>query len=164
MRGGLPLLLASFVVGCGGGKTSPKLVFDTDVRSAYVEVRPCRSPGEHSGLGAFTVWIDPEGKAAFDALWNRDPSVTALPEGSVVVKEIYGGPQCDPKSVDHWVAMRKEPGFDPSHGDWHWQRVNPGDRVVTDGRDPTCTGCHAGTGSCTGYGESAGLDYLCTVP
>lgn len=151
------------LLGCSDPSPPDELVFEKDVRSAYSLVRDCRSPGEHSGLDAFTVWISPAAVPEFAKLWTDPPSISRLPAGTVVVKEVYRGTACDPGQVDHWVAMRKEPGFDPEHADWHWQHATS-DRLLDDGAAPACIDCHSGQASCSGYGETAGRDYVCTAP
>jgi len=168
------LLCALVVSACqSDGEPSaprPPLIFDRAFRSSYTEVRSCRSPGEHSGLNGFTVWVNPPGAASFAAIWQTPPAVSALADGAVVVKEIYTTPDCGPNAIDRWVAMRKESGLDPAHGDWHWQEVTADGRVTSDGAVTPdggvarCASCHTGQASCSGYGESAGRDYLCTAP
>ncbi|HEX7668036.1 MAG TPA: hypothetical protein VF395_00550 [Polyangiaceae bacterium] len=154
--------------GCSDGKSmggAPKLVFDTDVRTAYAPARACRSPGEHSGLNAFSVWVSPGALPDFDRLWEDPPGIARLPDGAVVVKEVYSGAECKASEVERWVAMQKEKGFDPAHADWHWQEVTAKGTVTTDGAATACINCHRGgdDGSCIGYGEEHGRDYTCTV-
>lgn len=155
--------------GCSDGKATPagpKLVFDTNVRTAYAPARSCRSPGEHSGLNAFSVWVSREAAADFTALWQDPPGLARLPEGAIVVKEVYSGTECNASQVERWVAMKKEKGFDPAHADWHWQEVIANGHVTTDGAAAACIDCHRGgdDNTCIGYGEEHGRDYTCTVP
>jgi len=165
----LTVLLAGALASCKGtdnpGTPTPALIFDRDVRASYAEVRECRYPGEHSALAAFTVWISRDAEPAFRGLWADPPTETRLPPGAVVVKEIYESTECTPDAVERWVAMKKEPGLDPDHADWHWQEVTATGEVSVDGPDPACIDCHRGgdQASCAGYGELAGLDYLCTA-
>jgi hypothetical protein len=157
--------LALSACGPAAPPPGPPLIFDTNVRKAYELVRDCRSPGEHSGLNAFTVWVNSTGAASFAAIWQTPPATNALADGSIVVKEIYTTQECDPSSVDFWVAMKKKSGFDPANGDWYWQKARADGTVVTDGRRPDCSGCHTGNDpTCDGYGLKAGRDYLCTAP
>lgn len=142
----------------------PALIFDQNFRQSYSEVRQCRSPGEHSGLAGFTVWVNQEGAASFSAIWQTPPAVSALVDGAVVVKEIYSTQDCAPNAVDRWVAMRKKSGFDPAHGDWQWQEVTAQGVVTPDSALARCPQCHTGEASCDGYGFKAGRDYLCTAP
>jgi len=167
------LLLLFTLSGCEGDdpppvnppESGPPLIFETEFRSSYTPVRACRSPGEHSGLNAYTVWVNEIGRSSFSAIWQTPPAVTELAAGTVVVKEVYSGSDCDPKTVERWVAMEKEPGFDPAHGDWHWQEVLADRKVRVDGADVACIHCHAGDEpSCAEYGLKAGRDYLCTAP
>lgn len=153
------------LAGCSAEQPASKpLVFERDVRASYTEVRACRSPGEHSGLNAFTVWVSKDAAAAFSSIWQTPPALDRMPAGTVVVKEVYSGTTCDKGQVERWVAMRKEPGFAPGHGDWHWQEVSGGGTLKEDGQGDTCVGCHRGAGSCAGYGNDGGRDYLCTAP
>src|SRR5258708_39513302 len=84
------------------------------------------------------------------------------PAGSIVVKEEYNGVDCSAAGLVSWSAMRKEPGFDPVDGDWHWQRVAAPSRNVTcaskDCPQFTCTssGCHR-------LPECLARDYMCTA-
>jgi hypothetical protein len=160
------VLIVTACDGDGSGSPSgPSLIFETDVRAHYRLVRSCRSPGEHSGLNAYTVWVNEIGRSSFAAIWETPPAVTELAAGAVVVKEVYADLECDPASVDHWVAMKKEPGFDPTHGNWHWQEVSADRTLRTDGAEAACIQCHTGDeASCAGYGNTAGRDYLCTAP
>jgi hypothetical protein len=161
------------LAGCNGSsegppshdETGPLLIFDTDIAAHYTLVRSCRHPGEHSALNGFTVWVDKADETSFSAIWQTPPGVSALPPGAVVVKEIYTTETCDPGTVERWVAMKKEPGFDPTHSDWHWQEVSADHRVTTDGADDHCISCHTGNDpSCDGFGFATGRDYLCTAP
>lgn len=115
-------------------------------------------------MNAFTVWVSNDAAAAFDQIWQNPPALQRMPAGTTVVKEVYTGTTCDPGQVERWVAMRKEPGSDPAHADWHWQQVTSSGSITDDGPVDSCIGCHRGTGSCTGYGNDGGRDYLCTAP
>lgn len=155
------------LAGCGEDPEPPVsgAFFPTELRSsAYVQVRTCRSPGEHSALGGFTVWTDPDSSDAFAALWAG--AASEMPPGAVVVKESYGGADCEPDDAVNWVAMKKEPGFAPESGDWHWQELGPSGDLRVDGADPGCITCHQGSPdtTCRGYGADNGLDYICTEP
>lgn len=168
MRLGRLLLLLPLTACDGGGSgapTAPALLFDTDVRAHYTPVRSCRNPGEHSGLNAYTVWVNEIGRSSFAAIWETPPAVTELADGTIVVKEVYTGLDCDPAAVERWVAMEKKPGFDPAHGNWRWQEVSADRTIRADGIDTECIQCHSGDEpSCAGYGHAAGRDYLCTAP
>lgn len=115
-------------------------------------------------MNAFTVWVSNDAASAFDQIWQDPPALQRMPAGSVVVKEVYTATTCDPRQVERWVAMRKEPGMDPAHADWHWQEVTGSGSLVEDGVVDRCISCHQGAASCTGYGNSVGRDYLCAAP
>lgn len=156
--------IAVLVAACGdGGTKHPGAFFPTDPGGrGYVRVRDCRAPGEHSALGGFTVWVDPASAEAFESLWDGDQS--RMPGGAVVMKVIHSDPGCTADEVLGYVAMKKVPGFDPAGGDWRWQQIDQTGDLIVDGKDASCSGCHEGRASCTGYGNEAGLDYLCTEP
>ena len=60
----------------------------------------------------------------------------------------------------------KQPRFDPAHGDWFWQDVSAASTVNTQGILPACSDCHEGRpdNTCIGFGNTNGMDYLCTAP
>lgn len=112
-------------------------LFPADYTATFREVRPCRRSGDHD-LAYVKIWADP---IAFEAYSTR---TVPFPEGSIVVKEEYANDACT--ELDGWTVMRREAGFDPAHGDWHWQRVEVGRRVSEDGRLERCQSCHADCG------------------
>ncbi len=166
----MSVLCGVVTVACGDEihptKQPTPLIFDTHLPLAYESVRACRSPGEHSGLNAFSVWVSKDGVSEFTALWQTTPAIQRLPDGVVVVKEVYLGSVCDSGQIERWVAMKKEKGFDPEHADWHWQEVKANGQITSEGATPACIGCHQGgdAASCIGFGEQNGRDYTCTVP
>lgn len=123
-------------------------IFPADYRNTFVEVRGCRNGIEHGA----TIRVFANDVAARAYLENA----SALPVGSIVVKEEFEGTDCDrDNELIRWRAMRKEaPGFDPEDGDWHWQWVNP-DRSVRFDDKRTCIGCHRAA-------ECVARDYMCT--
>ena len=135
-------------------------------QSGFRMVRACRAPGEHSGLNGFTVWVDDAAAAVYDQILSGGGAgvAAAMPDGAVVVKELYGDRDCT--VVDRWVAMKKVAGFDPTHGDWYWQDVAASRAIVRQGQLPACSDCHEGRpdATCIGYGAMNGMDYLCTAP
>jgi hypothetical protein len=171
----LRLLCLAAVCGAPGcsSKSTPAatdggtLVFPTTFRqSGFQMVRACRAPGEHSALNGFTVWVNEAAAASYDEilLGGGDAGVHAMPDGAVVVKELYADRACT--AVDRWVAMKKIAGFDPAHGDWFWQDVSAAAKVNTEGVLPSCSDCHEGRpdNTCIGFGNTNGMDYLCTAP
>ncbi|MBM4361159.1 MAG: hypothetical protein FJ104_00645 [Deltaproteobacteria bacterium] len=166
---GLALALA---LGCSSESKAPQdsdaaapLFAPEDVASLPL-VRACRAPGEHSGLDGFTVRISQGAEAPLAELFEDPPGVAALPAGALVVKELFASPDCAPGTLTRYTAMRKEPGFAPESGDWHWQELSPEGRVLIDGAVAACIDCHRGgaSGSCAGFGEAAGRDWFCTAP
>lgn len=152
--------------GSSSGPGDPRLIFDTDVQKVYAPARACRSPGEHSGLNAFSVWVSRDAERAFSDIWRTPPGIDRLPAGTVVVKVVYAGTDCVSTQVERWVAMKKEKGFDPGHADWHWQEVKANGHVTADGAARACIDCHRGgdEATCIGYGDLNNRDYTCTVP
>lgn len=67
-----------------------------------------------------------------------------FPDGAVIVKQEHADDTCT--DVIGWTAMRREAGFDPENGDWHWQNVELDRSVSEDGRVQRCQSCHAGCG------------------
>jgi hypothetical protein len=143
------------------------LIFPATFRQAgFQMVRPCRAPGEHSALNGFTVWVSEAAAATYDEILSGggDAAVHAMPDGAVVVKELYQDRACT--AVDRWVAMKKIAGFDSVHGDWFWQDVSAAAKVNAEGVLPSCSDCHEGRpdNTCIGFGNTNGMDYLCTAP
>jgi hypothetical protein len=145
-----------------GQESTPSLLPANFQSIGFAQTRACRSPGEHSALGGFTVWVNNDALEAFQSLWAGE--VGSMPSGALVLKEIYADANCDHEKALFWVVMHKERGFDPAHGDWHWQQIDKTGVVSSDGRSSACIGCHQGTGSCMGFGADASKDYLCTEP
>jgi hypothetical protein len=97
---------------------------------------------------AIAVRVNPE---ALDAYQTTQP----MPVGAVVVKEKWwgfspGGLNADPKradldklpaSTEYGMMIKREPGYDPAHGDWQYVYVEAG--KVTEGRLPSCIQCHS---------------------
>ena len=172
-RGSISTVLCFAVVlggGCssksganGGTPDAAGRIFPQAFRqTGFQMVRACRAPGEHSALSGFTVWVNDAAAAAYnDILQNRDAGAREMPNGAIVVKELYRDRICT--VVDRWVAMKKITGFDPSHGDWFWQDVAATGAVTIEGQAPSCSGCHEGRpdATCIGYGAVNGMDYLC---
>lgn len=147
-----PLFLGFAVASCGDGGdggTTPEPedpLFPENFASSYTEVRDFRSGVPHPSF--LRVYANSVGAADYTA--GNYP----LPEGSILVKEIYGDPAGS--SIFGWVVMQKrEPGFATSTGDWYWQEVDNDRTVLDSGVIQSCTGCHS---ACTSN------DWLCTDP
>lgn len=143
MRRALPLTILAFALStCGPEVGGPQSLVPSDYATTFTEVRRCRSTVEHQPNPAgdvirnIRVWINASSAAAYVA------NAATLPPGTVVIKEEYGG-SCSSADLLAWTVMRKEAGYDPSHGDWHWQRVRaPTRAVLEDGRVTRCISCH----------------------
>jgi len=78
-------------------------------------------------------------------------SPSALPTGSIVIKENYGR---DQRTLMAVTAMYKNKGYSESTGDWYWVKFNPDGTVATKstdngekrlaGRVQGCIQCHDG--------------------
>lgn len=130
----------------------PEPVFPENYRETFTEVRNCRFSVEHGG---FTIRVLANDIALQDYLNDA----AQLPVGSIILKEEYGGPDCnDDTVIEQWRVMRKEaPGFDPNAGDWHWQRVLANGRQVVEDNKASCISCHS-------VPECFDRDYQCTLP
>ena len=156
--------------GCSSKPTGPAgdagaPIFPATFRqSGFQRVRTCRAPGEHSALNGFTVWVDGASAASYDLILGGGGATHLMPDGAIVVKELYGDRECN--VVDRWVAMKKVAGFDPGHGDWYWQDIAANRAIIREGQLPACSDCHEGRpdATCIGYGAVNGMDYLCTAP
>ena len=144
--------------GCGPeSPTGPVSLVPSDYARRFSEVRNCRGTTDHAAAGTapvtnIRVMVSPEAAAAYRM------NAATLPAGTLVIKEESDDPSCG--HVTAFTVMRKEPGYDSAHGDWHWQRVRASDRaVLEDGRLPRCfnSGCH-GAAACTRR------DWMCTDP
>jgi hypothetical protein len=156
----LTLTCMCILPGCGPEETPPAAALvPADYARRFVEARGCRMTFEHItsyGPGTPTisnirVVLDPAAMAAYRMTGQT------IPVGATVIKEEFADPTCT--TVVGWTVMRKEaPGYDPTHGDWHWQRVRASDRLVLeDGRVSRCINCH-NTPDCTTR------DWQCTQP
>jgi hypothetical protein len=148
-------LAASLAVAAVAGTCAPAQpisLVPADYRAHFTATRNCRGTTDHinplgvpTNIMAIVVYVNPESAAAYDA--NTNP----LPAGTLVIKEEHDDPNCN--HVYAWSVARKEPGFDPAHGDWHWQHVLADGTVEADGRVDRCSSCHS---ACTSR------DWMCT--
>lgn len=121
-----------------------------DYAATFTLVRECRQSIDHS----------PHFRVLADAL-AVGPYLTRgapFPVGAVLVKEDYADAGCT--ALKGFAVMKREPpGYDPEAGDWHWQRIKPGGRIVDDGRVTGCRSCHARCNPGDG-----GFDSTCAKP
>jgi len=65
-----------------------------------------------------------------------------LPDGSIIVKQNVG---TDPQVTEAALTvMWKVAGFDPANNDWFWANMSLEGRIASEGRIPSCAGCHGG--------------------
>lgn len=146
------VLVTACLLACGSDTTQPppgpQPFFPADYASSYVLVRDCRFSLEHDSH-EIVVHADPVSAPAYT---NGTYPFAA---GTVLVKTLYDDPACS--QLAGYVAMRKgPPGTAPASGDWEWQRLDAGRRVLETGQIASCISCHSG---CT-----QGRDFACTDP
>lgn len=114
---------------------NPKMVLPGDYRTAFVPVLRCDQGAEHGPIN-IVVRVRSELAAQYD----NGPY--PFPEGTLIVKEEYRDQEC--ADLMGYTAMRKEQsGYFPESGDWQWFSLDPYGVVLKDGKQPTCTKCHA---------------------
>jgi hypothetical protein len=134
-------LFVAFVAGCPGDDppspdAAPAALFPASYLDSYVEVRDCRTSGDHE-LRKIRVLADPLAK---DAYMLRD---RPFPVGAILLKEERDD-SCDGEIASFTVMVRLADGSSPSTLDWQWQRVDP--KTMRDAtEDPArCINCHSG--------------------
>ncbi len=147
LRWFLPLLPA-LLAGCFQDSTAKHSDFlPLTYPEGFQVVRNCRMVTDHDF--AYEKVLANEVAAA--------PYVSAsypLPAGSVVVGEQHTEASCT-SLIGYYLMAKEQPGYDPAGGDWHWQRLDPTQRIAEDGRLQKCSSCHA---------KPPCIDYLCAPP
>ena len=147
-------VVALGLLACGGDDPSEPTpdpvapAFPADYETSYTMVRDCRETSDH-GLGVqVQVWADPTSAQKYvDGDYPLD-------EGSVLVKPLYAGDDCETGALLGYVVMVKGgPGTAPNTNDWLWQEVDADRNVTRNGDLTSCTGCHR---------TCADRDYTCT--
>jgi len=167
MKRALSLLSAIFLLGCGtsqpGAKDEPVeqsppprpvdppvIDFATwpkanekpyHVKPVIAAACAAPSPSAHRSRGphdqpSIIVRTNTEAFEAFRAL-------KPLPVGSVVVKEKHKGDTVTGPPDEYTAMIKKEPGYDPEHGDWEYLYVvsRPA-KTITRGKLGSCIDCH----------------------
>jgi hypothetical protein len=118
-----------------GGTPSLDPWFADDYMTSYTEVGDCRNSISHNG-NSIVVRITPENA---DAYRNGQ----ALPEGCIIVKTEWGGPECV-GPPDRITVMRKGPPGTATEGDWEWQEFiyTKGQESQREGVLSDCLACH----------------------
>ena len=62
-----------------------------------------------------------------------------MPDGSILVKENYGG---DKKTLKAVTPMYKVKGYNPEGGDWFWVKYGPNGKIQAAGQPKGCVDCH----------------------
>jgi hypothetical protein len=116
----LALAAALVTVGCGdkAGPGPSEAIFPATFRqTGFRMVRPCRAPGEHWALNGFTVWVDQASADLYDELLRGNTARgREMPDGSMVVKELYVDRGCSPDAVDHCGDAGSCRGFGAARG------------------------------------------------
>jgi hypothetical protein len=144
-----PAGLALFLSGCfqdSAPKHSDYLPLSYP--TGFPIVRNCRLVADHQNtfelVRANQVAADPYTIASYP-----------LPQGSVVIAEQHSSdPFCDSLS-GYYLMAKEQAGYYGAGGDWHWQDLDLGQRVIEDGRLQKCASCHA---------DCAASDFLCARP
>lgn len=148
-------LVASVVLvaACGTDHPKPKSILPADYAATYVQTRTCRGSADHD-LHNVTVFVDPTGAAAYQM------RVAPFPTGSVVVKEEYdiGDVACAGPIIQWTVMVKLDDGSSPQTIDWHWQKIDAKQGVVSDD-EPRCISCHTTCGQ-----PPVGYAGTCSMP
>jgi len=140
-------VVLAFLAACGGDSTEP--LFRADYAATYVQVRDCRSSGDHQ-LHKIRILADP---AAVEAYTTR---AAPFPVGAIVLKEEYdfGDTSCTGELLE-WTVMQK---LDATN--WSWQRVTAQREVTFLDEEPArCINCHVQCGR-----APDGHDGTCALP
>jgi hypothetical protein len=91
-----------------------------------------KTHGPHA-VHAISVRVSPTGRSEFMAR-------TPVPVGTVVVKEKLA----DEKVVAVGTMTKREPGYDPDHGDWEYgyRELKPDAPPAAAGKIDSCIACH----------------------
>jgi hypothetical protein len=138
---------------CGCPEPPPPDVeplFPESYASDWTMVRDCRRSIDHD-LAWVQIWTDPTARATYEA---REGT---LPVGSTLLKEEFADEDCT--DLVGFTVMRREEGFAPTKGDWHWQEVTLDGEVVLDGSKFECFHCHTNCG-----GTAEVFDWTCSLP
>jgi len=134
----------SLLVACGGDDGD--VMFPSNYKSSYVEVRDCRPSSEHD-LHKIVVYAPPATAAIY--LARTDP----FPIDSLIVKEEYDfTDDACAEDLTWWSAMKK------TSAGWVFQRVASDRSVIEDTDLERCINCHS---ACV---PPDGFDGTCAVP
>jgi hypothetical protein len=146
-RWSLLALVPALLAGCAEvDSINPQLVLPTDYRTRFVQVRGCRPSLDH--MMSIVVRTPPNLALVYD------DGPYPFPADSLVVAEQYQDGSC--MSLFGYVVMKKEPGYDPANGDWHWYVLDDNLHVQEGGKITRCTKCHR---DC-----SKARDHVCAQP
>lgn len=136
--------------GCPEPAPAVDPLFPEAYQTDWTMVRGCRRSIEHD-FAYVQVWANEAAAAVYQA---REGT---LPEGSTLLKEEFDDEECT--DLIGFTLMRREEGFAPTKGDWHWQEVTFDREVVLDGAEFTCFHCHEDCG-----GMDTAFDWTCAEP
>jgi len=127
-------LLVSLLGGCfqqDDDKTSQ--ILPSDYKSSYVLARNCRYSTSHARFI----------KVLTNNVETNDSYMAGnclLPVNSLVLAEEYDSSACT--TLTGYTLMYKNAGYDTSHNDWRWQKLDETRNVLEDGRVQACIDCH----------------------
>jgi hypothetical protein len=98
---------------------------------------------EHGHGRYLRDWANPEAVAG---ITRR--GAPPFGEGSVIVKEKFVASSTGRDLVAIAMMIKREPGFEPTHGDWDYAYYEPDLGVIQSNEQSAyCSGCHAGAAS-----------------
>lgn len=147
----LAIVSAGALGSCGGSSTGPGPTptpeapqFPADYATSFVFAADLRYSPDH--IGCVQVYCDSAAAQPYH------DAASSMPEGTVIVKEIY--PESSPGCVNgtggaapsSFATMKKlATGASPGTGDWYWQEVDANRNVVKSndmGNIDACVSCH----------------------
>jgi hypothetical protein len=107
-----------------------------DFEATFTKLNATRfvSSGHADGRWDVDVYVNDLGKNVFAA--ERTP----VPAGTKLLKVHFERPGA--KRGPIMMMEKREPGFDPEHGDWRYVVLSSTGEVVKDGPAGICAGCH----------------------
>jgi hypothetical protein len=148
------VLASAVLAACGSdGELGPLPAFPADYAGSYVEVRDCRSSGDHE-LHRVRVLADATAAAVYQSRAGD------FAEGALVLKEEYDFADTDCTGpVQRWTVMVRRPAAESGEQlGWRWQDLDASRRVTSEDGS-RCAGCHTGCGR-----PPDGFQGTCTVP
>lgn len=109
-----------------------------DYRATFTKVTAERfvSQGHINGRFEVDVWANDLARGPLTEQHGR------VPQGAAVVMEHWERAADGSKRGPVMMMEKREPGYDPEHGDWRWVAVASSGALTGDGKIESCGGCH----------------------